>query len=151
VTSPSGCRGGPTLRRGALATSHRGASSAAASDDNEIAGHARAGPIYTAARQLLPAVGSATSPLVVSGGERADRPTGSKAIKSVKAFADRDLRRAFAGSTSGKRELPMVVIRLRLSTTRCSVSKTLNSCGEKTRPGQCPEQQLIAPAPVDDK
>jgi hypothetical protein len=23
--------------------------------------------------------------------------------------------------------------------------------GEKTRPGQCPEQQLIAPAPVDDK
>ena len=23
--------------------------------------------------------------------------------------------------------------------------------GEKTRPGQCPEQQRIAPAPVDDK
>src|SRR6516165_5077250 len=25
------------------------------------------------------------------------------------------------------------------------------SYGEKTRPGQCPAQQLIAPAPVDDK
>ena len=33
--------------------------------------------------------------------------------------------------------------------TKGQRSNQLNPYGEKTRPGQCPKQQLIAPAPVD--